>query len=112
MEMANFICTFYMISSGIKFQLVEPGQVDTKMTELFGNKLSWSVPTPSTFVKSAIKRIEFSSHTCGYWAHSVQSWFMDRVFPQWLVSRLMLKEGENQYKHAIKKMKLNAIKGE
>jgi len=95
--------SFSVIFSGVNFQLVDPGQVDTKMTELFASKLTWSVPTPSTFVKSAIKRIGFSSHTCGYWPHSLQSWFMDRApFPQWLISRLMLKEGEKQYKHAIK----------
>ena len=93
---------FYVFFSGVNFQLVDPGHVDTKMTELFANKLTWSVPTPSTFVKSAIKRIGISSHTCGYWPHSFQSWFMSMAIPQCLISRLMLKEGENQYKHALK----------
>merc|ERR1712150_211611 len=58
--------------SGVTFQLVDPGQVDTQMTALFANKLTWSVPSPSTYVKSTIKRIGFSSHTSGYWPHSFQ----------------------------------------
>ena len=88
--------------SGVTFQLIDPGQVDTQMTALFANKLTWSVPTPSTFVKSAINRLGFSSHTCGYWPHSFQHWFMQLLFPQSLVSKLMVKEGKNQYNHAVK----------
>lgn len=90
--------------SGVTFQLVDPGQVDTQMTALFANKLTWSVPSPSTYVKSTIKRIGFSSHTSGYWPHSFQNWFMS-FFPRCLISKLMLKEGKNQYNHALR-MKL------
>ena len=104
--LGQFYCIFYFQNnfSGVTFQLVDPGQVDTQMTALFANKLTWSVPSPSTYVKSTIKRIGFSSHTSGYWPHSFQNWFMS-FFPRCLISKLMLKEGNNQYNHALR-MKL------
>ena len=92
----------FRIFSGVTFQLVDPGQVDTQMTALFANKLTWSVPSPSAYVASAIKSLGFSSHTSGYWPHSFQNWLMPCLIPQWLFSKLMIKEGKNQYNHAVK----------
>ena len=66
------------MQSGVDIQLIDPGQVTTSMTELFKEKPKWSAPTPSTFVKSAIKRLGFTDRTCGYWAHSIQNWILAR----------------------------------
>ena len=82
--------------------MVDPGQVDTQMTALFANDLTWSVPSPSAYVQSAIKSLGFSSHTSGYWPHSFQNWLMQSLLPQFLIPKLMLKEGKNQYNHAVK----------
>ena len=93
----------------MQFQLVDPGQVNTKMTESFAGKLTWSVPTPSTFVKSAIRTIGVNSNTCGYWPHGFQDWFLQvllkPLLPQCVMSRAMLMEGKKQYKHAMKMKK-------
>ena len=73
------------------------------MTELFAENLTWAVPTPSTFVQSAITKLGFSTRTCGYWAHSFQNWFLFRVLlPEWMIEAATLKEGKKQYRHAMK----------
>ena len=82
--------------------MVKPGQVNTTMTALFEGKLTWAVPTPSTFVQSAITTLGFSASTCGYWPHSLQSWVLFRVLlPEWAIAAARLKCGKQQYRHAM-----------
>ena len=81
--------------------MVDPGQVDTAMTKLFTGKLTWVVPTPSTFVQSAIKKLGFTSRTCGYWAHSFQNWFVSLLLPEWAVAAANFEVGKKQYRHAM-----------
>ena len=92
----------FVFISGVEFQLVDPGHVETQMTELFSNKLMCSVPTPSAYVKSAIKTIGYSAHTSGYWPHSLELWIQRGLFPNWLAKKCLLMEGKKQYQHAIK----------
>ena len=91
----------FSLYSGVQIQLVDPGQVETKMTELFADKLSWSVPTPSQFVKSAIKCIGYSNHTCGYWPHSLQTVIGQSIMPEWLMAKALVKAGNKNYQHAL-----------
>ena len=92
----------YSVFSGVDIQLVEPGQVNTKMAELFAEKLTWAVPTPSTFVQSAITKLGFSARTCGYWAHSFQYWFLFQfLLPEWALAAATLKQGKKQYRQSM-----------
>ena len=87
-------------------QLVEPGQVNTSMTELFEERPRWSAPTASTFVSSAIRKLGFSARTCGYWAHSFQNWLLVQwLLPEWVLQHSTAKVGKKQYDHAIDKTK-------
>ena len=91
---------FYFIFSGVDIQLIEPGQVDTAMTEMFEQKAS--IPNASTFVQSAIIKLGFSARTCGYWAHSMSNWLIVQwLLPEWALAAVTLKVGKKQYQHAI-----------
>ena len=58
--------------SGVVFQEVTPGAVETALTKhLPRNRLS-SRAEPSEFVNSALSTLGYSSRTCGWWAHSAQ----------------------------------------
>ena len=81
------------------------------MTSNFAGQLSAIVPSPSTFVKSSIKRLSYTDHTCGYWAHSLETWMVSSFFPNWIVSAGMLKEGTKQYEHAMRMQKENRTNG-
>ena len=90
--------------------MIEPGHVKTEMAKLFASNLSAVVPTPSTFVKSAIKRLGYSAHTCGYLPHSLEMWFRGVCIPDWILStgiwgNIMLKEGTKHYEHAMRVLK-------
>ena len=80
------------------------------MAKLFASNLSAVVPTPSTFVKSAIKRLGYTAHTCGYWPHSLEMWIHGVCIPDWILStsiwgNIMLKEGTKHYEHALRVLK-------
>ena len=98
-------------SSGVIVQLIEPAHVKTEMTSNFAGKLSAIVPNPSTFVESSIKRLSYTDHTCGYWAHSLETWMVSSFFPNRIVSAGMLKEGTKQYEHAMRMLKENRTNG-
>ena len=82
--------------------MVEPGQVETALTNLYAGRLTWVVPTPSTFVESAITKLGCTTHTCGYWAHSFQTWILFQwLLPKWAITTGNLEIGKKQYIHAI-----------
>ena len=103
--------SYFENSSGVIVQLVEPAHVKTEMTSNFTGQLSAMVPSPSTFVESSIKRLSYTDHTCGYWAHSLETWMVSSFFPNWVVSAGMLKEGTKQYEHAMRMLKDNRTNG-
>ena len=93
--------------SGVDIQLVEPGQVSTSMTELFEEKPKCTAPTAPTFVKSAIRKLGFGNRTCGYWAHSIQNFILIQWgLPEWILSKVTLKTGKQQYNHAMNAKKI------
>ena len=81
------------------------------MTSNFAGQLSAIVPSPTTFVKSSIKRLSYADHTCGYWAHSLEAWMASFFIPDWVVSAGLLKEGTKQYEHAIRMLKEKRTNG-
>lgn len=69
--------------TGVVVQEVDPGHVITGMTqEIYPATPS---PLPSTFASHAVSTIGHSSHTCGWWGHSI---FM--VLTDWLLSPRVL----------------------
>lgn len=52
---------------GIIVQCVMPGYVATNMSKI--KKSSWMVPSPATFVDSALKTIGIQNQTTGYYPH-------------------------------------------
>ncbi len=62
---------------GIKFQTLYPGFVSTKMIK--SARASWTVPSPRTFVTSALKSVENLEETTGYYIHDFQCIFI-RLF--------------------------------
>ena len=62
---------------GIVVQTVDPMYVCTKMTSYADlmQKPSLFVPSPETFVHSAIRTLGVVQRTTGYWPHGLQVWF-------------------------------------
>lgn len=52
---------------GIIVQCVMPGYVATNMSKI--KKSSWMVPSPATFVESALKTVGIQTQTTGYYPH-------------------------------------------
>ncbi len=55
---------------GITIQTLCPFYISTKMIKL--ERSSWAVPSPSTFVKSALTNVGISEKTTGYYSHAIQ----------------------------------------
>ena len=76
----------------LTIQTVNPMYVCTDMVAFSDTlkKPSIFVPTPETFVNSAIRTIGFSSCTTGYWSHSLQTALMGCLpIPKIAISKLM-----------------------
>jgi len=58
--------------SGVTFQEVSPGAVDTALTKYLPTSRFSSRAKPGTFVKSSLTTLGHSSTTCGWWPHSLQ----------------------------------------
>ena len=58
--------------SGIVFQEVSPGAVETALTKHLPRNRFSSRAQPSEFVNSALSTLGYSSKTCGWWPHSAQ----------------------------------------
>jgi len=54
---------------GITFQCLTPAWVTSKMSKV--KKSSFLIPTPETYVESALGRLGVQSMTTGYWAHEI-----------------------------------------
>lgn len=69
--------------TGVVVQEVDPGHVLTGMTQ--DVYPATPAPLPSTFASHAVSTIGHSSHTCGWWGHSLFT-----VLTSWLVSPRLL----------------------
>ena len=58
--------------TGVTFQEVSPGAVDTALTKHLPTSRFNSRAKPGTFVKSSLSTLGYSSNTCGWWPHSLQ----------------------------------------
>lgn len=64
---------------GIIIQSVLPGFVVSKMSKI--RKAYWMAPTPEGYVKSQLKTVGLDGQTTGYWAHELQYYITQHVFP-------------------------------
>lgn len=62
---------------GIVVQSVLPAYVSTKMSKI--RKASLLVPTPSTYVRSALKTVGVEARTYGFWSHKLQYFVLDCI---------------------------------
>lgn len=62
---------------GIIIQSVLPAYVSTKMSKI--RRASLMVPTPSTYVRHALKTVGIEARTYGYWAHKLQGFLQDSL---------------------------------
>eukprot|EP01112_Ceratiomyxa_fruticulosa_P021745 TRINITY_DN776_c0_g1_i1.p1 TRINITY_DN776_c0_g1~~TRINITY_DN776_c0_g1_i1.p1 ORF type:complete len:319 (-),score=62.08 TRINITY_DN776_c0_g1_i1:155-1111(-) len=61
-------------SQGIFVQALSPSLVVSKLSKV--RKPSLFIPSASKFVRSAVRTIGYDTETSGYWAHSLQTWFL------------------------------------
>ena len=61
--------------------LLEPSYVCTNMVQFSDklNKPSFSVPSPSTYVKSSLSTLGWTKRTTGYWPHSMSSFIISKI---------------------------------
>ncbi|CAG5129850.1 unnamed protein product [Candidula unifasciata] len=62
---------------GITVQCVRPYFVVSKLSKF--RKSSLFVPSPTTFVKSALNTVGVTNNTTGYWSHALQDLYMQYV---------------------------------
>jgi len=66
---------FEYAQKGITIQSVLPAYVTTKMSKI--RRSSLMVPTPTTYVRHALRTVGIEARTYGYWAHKLQGFFQD-----------------------------------
>lgn len=64
---------------GITIQSVLPGFVVSNMSRI--RRATWNSPTPETYVKSQLRTVGLDGQSCGFWAHELQFYFTQHVFP-------------------------------
>ena len=89
--------------SGIVFQEVSPGAVETALTKHLPRNRFSSRAQPSEFVNSALSTLGYSSRTCGWWPHSAQL-LVFQSLPD-VVGRWAIRRGlENTYRQIVRNM--------
>jgi len=79
-------------STGIIIQSVIPYFVTTNMSKI--RKTSFFIPTPTDYVREALKTVGFEDRTFGYPVHKLQGWlteFMVHFFPMRATSNIFYK---------------------
>uniref|UniRef100_A0A0N4ZFF3 Hydroxysteroid 17-beta dehydrogenase 12 n=1 Tax=Parastrongyloides trichosuri TaxID=131310 RepID=A0A0N4ZFF3_PARTI len=87
-------------NSGILFQSVSPMMVATNMSKV--KKTSFFTPSPTDFVKSAIKTIGNDSDTTGYFSHQLQAEIMG-LLPEFLFTYSVFNFSKATRSKALKK---------
>jgi len=72
-EMFTRSCQQEYAGKGVTFQYVKPFFVATKLSKR--RKTSTFTPSPTTFVKNALRLVGVEHSTTGYWAHDIQELF-------------------------------------
>ncbi|XP_004852056.1 very-long-chain 3-oxoacyl-CoA reductase isoform X1 [Heterocephalus glaber] len=91
-------------SKGIFVQSVLPYYVATKMSKI--RKPTLGKPSPSTFVKSALKTVGLKSRTCGYLVHALMASFT-LALPSWIYFKIAMNMNKAVRAHFLKKNKKN-----
>ncbi|XP_065197236.1 very-long-chain 3-oxoacyl-CoA reductase-like [Sycon ciliatum] len=86
---------------GVTFQSVMPFFVATKLAKIRRPRID--APSPTTFVRSAIRTIGVSSRTQGYWVHSLIACLAYRNLPGFALTRLISNTNSNLRKVALRK---------
>ena len=90
--------------SGIVFQEVAPGAVETNLTKHLPKSRFNQRASPSEFVRSALLTVGFSKSTCGWWPHGLHL-FLFQSLPD-MVGRMALCHAlDNTYRAIISKIK-------
>ncbi|KAH9519178.1 hypothetical protein Btru_074910 [Bulinus truncatus] len=74
-------------SKGITIQCISPFFVVSKLSKM--RRPNLLIPTPTTFVKSALNTVGVLSNTTGYWSHEIQAFFMNFA-PRFMFKTSML----------------------
>ncbi|KAK8388350.1 hypothetical protein O3P69_020381 [Scylla paramamosain] len=92
-------------NSGITVQTLIPLYVSTNMTNYSDlvHKPGVFIPTASTYASSAINTLGYTCRTTGYWAHSLQLYFLHSLNEK--LSMLMLEKWYMLQKDSVKKNK-------
>ncbi|XP_064602706.1 very-long-chain 3-oxoacyl-CoA reductase-like [Liolophura sinensis] len=75
-------------SKGVIVQSVLPGFVATNMSGI--KKTSLQVPSPTTFVRSALATVGVQNRTNGYWVHDLLGKLIYEVMPTWLFNSMVM----------------------
>ncbi|XP_066275076.1 very-long-chain 3-oxoacyl-CoA reductase-B-like [Branchiostoma lanceolatum] len=87
---------------GIIVQAVTPGTVSTSMSGY--QPVNAMIPSPASFVSSALKTVGVVGLTCGYFAHSLQLWIVG-LFPQDMFARWVLMPTLQMYQKTTQQKK-------
>ena len=89
--------------SGVVFQEVSPGAVETALTKHLPRNRFSPRAKPSEFVNSALSTLGYSSRTCGWWPHSAQL-LVFQGLPD-VVGRWAIRKGlEYKYRQIVRNM--------
>ena len=97
---------------GITVQSVLPGFVVSKMSKI--RRADWMAPTPENYVRSQLKTVGLDGQTTGYWAHELQFYFTQHVFPiiydRSLTSNIAFNQMKMLRKKALRKKALGSAR--
>ena len=86
--------------SGVVIQVLDPGDVDTRMTQFDPDQPAFMKPTADQFVENAIRSLGFTGRTSGWAAHSfLTSVLPVWIVPQWAVGFILKHHGKEQYQY-------------
>jgi len=88
--------------SGVTVQEVDPGHVVTGLTESVVPATPF--PSPETFASAALDTLGHTSHTCGWWGHSIHMLAVKWILPPRFTPTLMRLMGWAQWKYAMSKL--------
>ena len=86
--------------TGVRIQVLDPGDVDTRMTQFDPWQPAFMRPTADEFVENAIRSLGFTGRTSGWAAHSfLTSVLPVWILPQWALPFILKHHGKEQYDH-------------
>ncbi|KAI6170103.1 17beta-hydroxysteroid dehydrogenase [Aphelenchoides besseyi] len=85
-------------------QTVHPMVVVTKMARVVQDTPSIFGVTPEHFARSAVRTIGLVDETCGCLAHEIQSTFVFRLLPYWLLERMLMVNNREMRAKAIQRL--------